>query len=407
MHPEVKDLIKKNEKPGERGKVFFLLFDRNTEILAERLNLEIIFPGTELLSYLDNNLYTNLIAEKAGISCEQNILTKVNSYEHLLLLTSSLGKDLVIQTPYGYSGHNTFLVSSKEDYNKYAVDIEKEKVVKITKRHSNYVHAAIEACATPKGILISPLMLDLTGYEELTPYKAGWYGNEISPSLFGDELKKKAVNLTRKIGYQLLKEGYRGYFELDLLVDNNEELYVKALNPRISGLMNLNINGKHANSSVPLFLFHLMEWMDIPYIIDINSLNEDWSSDEYMGEWTQLMVKHTLDTVELTTDLPTSGIWKMKVDGNIAHHDDATNQNEITEDNQAFFMNIIQNGDYMHEGLNLGVLFVKRRVTDENYRFTKFAKRWINAIRSKYRSEIIDSEQKSFTRLNGKELMTS
>jgi hypothetical protein len=397
-HPEVIDYINNNGGSGNsNGKVLFLMFNKYTEILAKKLNLEILYPSFELISFLDNNLYTNMIAEKAEVPFKPQILTKVNSYKHLLPLTSSLGTDLAIQTPFGYAGHNTFLVSNKEDYNKYAAEIEREKIVKITRRESSYINTAIEACVTNQGTLTAPLMIDLTGFEELTPHKSGWCGNEIYPHSFNHQIREKAKNYTVIFGNLLWKEGYRGYFELDFLVDSEDnEIYFNELNPRISGLSNLTNNSKFTNIDVPLFLFHLLEWMDIPFNIDINSLNNNWLTDDYVGEWTQVIIKHTLDTKELITDVPVSGIWKMKIDGSIAFISDATNQNEIKDENQAYFLNIIQPENYMYRGLNLGVLFVKNSFINDQHQLTKHAKRWINAIRSLYRSDVIDYNDKTF-----------
>ena len=40
---------------------------------------------------------------------------------------------------------------------------------------------AVEACITRHGTVIGPLMTDLIGHPELTPYRGGWCGNDIHP----------------------------------------------------------------------------------------------------------------------------------------------------------------------------------------------------------------------------------
>ena len=62
----------------------------------------------------------------------------------------TLGNDLVVQTPFGDSGHTTFFISSEQDFKKYEEEIVKEKEVKIMKR-INCRGAAIEACVTRHG----------------------------------------------------------------------------------------------------------------------------------------------------------------------------------------------------------------------------------------------------------------
>ena len=61
---------------------------------------------------MDNKVNTNRIAEKAGVACVPNILHNVKNYEHLREISAHLGNDLVVQTPFGDSGHTTFFISN-------------------------------------------------------------------------------------------------------------------------------------------------------------------------------------------------------------------------------------------------------------------------------------------------------
>ena len=71
---------------------------------------------------------------------------------------------------------------------------------------------------------------------ELTPYKGGWCGNEIFPGAFSKSIRTKARDMAYRFGNQLIKEGYRGYFDLDFLIDEDDgEVYLGELNPRICG----------------------------------------------------------------------------------------------------------------------------------------------------------------------------
>ena len=48
--------------------------------------------------------------------------------------------------------------------------------------------------------------------------------------------RRTAREMVRKLGDVLSREGYRGYFEVDLLRDlDSDELYLGEVNPRISG----------------------------------------------------------------------------------------------------------------------------------------------------------------------------
>ena len=165
----------------------------------------------ELPNNIGRSKIRNRLAEKAGVPCVPYVLTKIDSYEDLNKKSKHLGKDLVIQLPYGDSGHTTFFIKEEKEYDKHAEEIEGEKEVKVMKR-INCRGAAIEACVTRHGTVVAPLMTELVGFKELTPYKGGWCGNEIYANAFTKSIRTKARRYTRLFGDQLREEGYKGYF---------------------------------------------------------------------------------------------------------------------------------------------------------------------------------------------------
>ncbi len=84
--------------------------------LPKQLGLEVCFPSAQLRSFLDNKVNTNRIAEKAGVACVPYVLSPVESYAHLREVSKKLGEHLVVQTPYGDSGHTTFFISNEEEF---------------------------------------------------------------------------------------------------------------------------------------------------------------------------------------------------------------------------------------------------------------------------------------------------
>lgn len=390
QHPEVLSYIRSRSVNGKMGKALFLMFDEKTEMLAKEIGLDVCFPSSALRTFLDNKVNTNRIAEKAGVACVPNVLSAVSSYTHLLEITPHLGNDLVIQTPFGDSGHTTFFIANESDFEKYKTEITSEKEVKIMKR-INCFGTAIEGCVTQHGTLVVPLMTELVGFKELTPYKGGWCGNEIFPNAFNEILREKAKKFTRQFGDQLSKEGYKGYFELDFLIDkDNGEVYLGELNPRVSGVSSLTNHAKFAMTDVPLFLFHLLEWLDIAYTIDVDELNKRWTLAENMDSWSQLIIKHTRATLELAIKAPASGIWEMKKNGNLNYKSMNTHRQSVIDDNEAFYLQITQKDGYLYEGADLGILVMRGRLMNDAFELSERAKRWIRAIRSHYKSHIIE-----------------
>jgi biotin carboxylase len=389
-HPEVINYIKSKSVNGKAGKALFLMFDEKTEQFAKALGLDVCFPSAQLRSFLDNKVNTNRIAEKAGVACVPYVLSPVESYAHLRKVSEKLGENLVVQTPFGDSGHTTFFISNEEEFDLHKEEILKEKEVKIMKRINCY-GTAIEGCVTKHGTLVAPLMTELVGFKELTPYKGGWCGNEIYPNAFNADIREKAKKYTQQFGDQLRKEGYKGYFELDFLIDkDNGEIYLGELNPRVSGVSSLTNHAKFAMTDVPLFLFHMLEWLDVPYEIDVNELTNRWAMAESMDSWSQLVIKHTRKTLELVTEAPKSGIWEMKKNGNIQFKKMDAHRQSVVGDNEAFYIQITQKDDYLYEGADLGILVMRGRQMDDEFILSERAKRWIKALRSHYKADMID-----------------
>ena len=393
QHPEVKDYLGSRKKGKSAGKAMFLMFDETTEKLAKKLGLQIMFPPAKMRTLMDNKVNTNRIAEKAGVPCVPYVLSQVKDYKHLNKVSKTLGTDLVIQTPYGDSGHTTFFITNEEEFKKHEDEIVKEKEVKIMKR-INCRGSAIEACVTRHGTIVAPLMTELVGFKEMTPYKGGWCGNEIYPNAFTPEIRKKATKYTQLFGDQLRKEGYKGYFELDFLIDqDNGEIYLGELNPRVTGASSITNHAVFALADAPLFVFHILEWMDVEYDLDIKELNERWSRQENIDGWSQLIIKHTEDTIEYVSEAPKSGIYKMFDNGHIQFDRMDTHRRAVETEDEAFFLHIAKEGDYLYEGADMGILVSRGRMMTDNFNLNARAKQWIQAIRGKYSSQIVEDKR--------------
>lgn len=392
QHPEVQEYIRSRKKGRKAGKVMFLMFTEKTEKLAKKLGLEVMFPSAKMRTSMDNKVNTNRLAEKAGVACVPYVLSKVEDYKHLHKVSNHLGNDLVIQTPFGDSGHTTFFISNEEEYKEHAEEIEAEKEVKIMKR-INCRGSAIEACVTRHGTIVAPLMTELVGFKELTPYKGGWCGNEIYPNSFTPELRKKAREYTQKFGDQLRKEGYKGYFELDFLIDqDNGEIYLGELNPRVTGASSITNHAVFALADAPLYLFHILEWMDVDYEMNVDTINNRWAKQENTDSWSQLIVKHTKKTIEKVTEAPRSGIWKIFDNGHIQFNRMDTHRRAVESEKEAFFLRISNAGDYLYEGADMGILVTRGRMMTDNFQLTHRAKTWIDAIHNNYTSTVLEDK---------------
>lgn len=381
-HKEVVDRVKPHG-----GKALFLMFDEETERLAADAGLEVAFPSAALRHRLDSKIETTRLGDEAGVPSVSNTLGRASSYAELRGLAdgAGLGEELVVQTPYGDSGQTTFFLSSESDWAEHAeqlVDEELKVMRRITCRE-----AAIEGVITRHGTLVGPLMTELTGFPELTPYGGGWCGNDVFPTALSERHRALARRYTTQMGERLRREGYRGYFELDFLADmDSGEMWLGELNPRVTGASSMTNVTAVAYGDMPLFLFHLLEFMGVEYEIDVDALNEGWAQPGALDEWSQFILKDTARKTEVITAAPRSGIWRLdpRSHGGIRFVRRATDWHTVADEDEAFYLRIAQQGGYRYPGADLGILVTRGRLQTDEHELTDRARTWIAGIKRQF-----------------------
>jgi D-alanine-D-alanine ligase-like ATP-grasp enzyme len=382
-HKEIVDAVR-SRSPGVAA---FLMFDEETEALAQELGLRVAFPPASLRRRLDSKIETTRLGDEAGVPSVPNTMGRASTYRELLDVAdgAGLGHDLVVQTPYGDSGQTTFFVADRDDWRE-----SEEKIVgqelKVMRRIEPR-ELAIEGVITRHGTLVGPLMTELTGFPELTPYDGGWCGNDVSPDVLTEEQRRTARERTIAMGERLRQEGYRGYFELDFLLDaHTGELWLGELNPRVTGASSITNVTAVAYGDMPLFLFHLLEFMDVDFEFDVDELNERWAQVHNLDEWTQFILKQTEDVTEVITDAPDSGIWRTERGRGITFARRDTDWHTVADESEAFYLRIAGPGQFRYPGADLGILVTRGRFMDDEHRLQDRAKDWITGIKGRFRS---------------------
>jgi biotin carboxylase len=377
------------QRRGGTPMVVMVFFDEETEEICRELGYQLILPPDSLRRRLDSKIVTTQLGEEAGAPSVPNVLGAADSWAELTELSKAngLGTDLVVQTPYGDSGKTTFFIRSEQDWDANAADIVGEQL-KVMKRIDNKA-AAVEACITRHGTIVGPFMTDLTGYPELTPYKGGWCGNDLFPEALTTKQRTTAIDHVRRLGDRLAKEGYLGFLEIDVLIDlQDDSVYLGELNPRISGASSMTNVTAGAYADVPLFLFHLLEYMDAEYTVDVEEINERWRELAAVDVWAQLIMKDPADIVERILQAPRTGTYHLDDDGILEFAGVSNDWHDVTHEDEAFFLRVYAPGDYRFKGADLGILVTKGRMQTADG-LTKRCRAYIDGIRDEYVSESI------------------
>ena len=149
-HKEVADLVSAHGP----GKAAFLMFDDETEQLADELRLDVVFPPASLRHRLDSKIETTRLGDEAGVPSVPNTMGTATTYPELISLARSggLGDDLVVQTPYGDSGQTTFFIADGRDWDRHERKVAGEQL-KVMKRIEPR-ELAIEGVITRHGTLV-------------------------------------------------------------------------------------------------------------------------------------------------------------------------------------------------------------------------------------------------------------
>ncbi|MBV9534113.1 MAG: hypothetical protein JO321_01735, partial [Solirubrobacterales bacterium] len=197
--------------------------------------------------------------------------------------------------------------------------------------------------------------------------------------------RERAWQLTRRLGDRLAQEGYRGQLEVDYLLDRDtDELYLGELNPRLSGISSMTNVSASAYADMPLFLFHLAEYMDLDYEIDVEELNQRWAAEHYQDHWSQIILKEPEDVAELLTAAPQTGIWRLGVDGRLVFSRYGNDWHSLDDEREGFYLRILGPGEYRYKGADLGILVTRARLQTDDDQLTDRAGQWIAALRGEF-----------------------
>lgn len=389
-------------KNDTNGRAIFLFFDERIEAICQSLDLDIILPKNSLVREIDSKIVTTEIGNQAGVHSVPNVLTHISSYADLqrVACESGLGERWVVQTAYGDSGKTTFFIASEADYQKVAAKIESEDRVKVMRR-VNCTGTAIEACATRWGTFVGPLLTELIGIKTLTPYPGGWCGNELYDVAFPSDVRQQVQRKTQAMGDALYQRGYRGYFELDYLIDlDSNEVYLGELNARITGISAMTNLSDFSAENIPLFLFHLLEFEpEIDLKLDVNDFNQAILAQGASGTAAQVILKYTDEMLKIITQAPVSGVYTLDSDGILALKQPGYNLRDALAENEAYLLRIMAAGEYAYQGGDLAILFLNRVIREPQGKLNAEGEQWLNALQRNFQFRNLNQEERSLVEL--------
>jgi len=201
--------------------------------------------------------------------------------------TRELGPEIVIQLPdiARGGGRGTFFIRSAQDYDslreRLKGNVWREARLKtiLVRRLIKGASASAAVCVTQNGILISGLQRQLIDVPYCaTPIEKGifcghvWDGNAWTPTV-----REAAMTQARKIGDFVASLGYRGILGIDFVInERTKTVYPLEINPRFTGAFPMLSFLHNQNGIIPLDIFHLITFLNLPCQFDVAKLNRQY-----------------------------------------------------------------------------------------------------------------------------------
>ncbi|MFA5025258.1 MAG: ATP-grasp domain-containing protein [Candidatus Shapirobacteria bacterium] len=216
--------------------------------------------------------------------CQQNKLPVVPgiiaefNQESFKKTQEKFGENLIIQTHFGWAGNST------HHFNNYEIAqtiIPQKTLAKFSPLLTGY-SLLNNCCLTRYGLIQSPPALQYTGLIDFTQNPFATVGRQW-PSLAPVEIQEQINQITTNFSEKILKPlNYRGFFGLDFIVSDNQ-VYLLECNPRLTASFAFYTQIELINNLTPLFYYHLAEFINLNYSIDIAQEQKRFSNQNIIG----------------------------------------------------------------------------------------------------------------------------
>ncbi len=236
----------------------------------------------------DNKIAFNEMLEETNLPVPPYLILSQEdmNYNHV---AESLGDKIVIQFPISFSGSGTFIIHSKKEFyttissERFKKQKDKNELgaIKITKYVNRKLSPVIGVCCTKEGVVYTDLYNQIIDAPEVVEKEKGtgvYCGNEWTSATFPEMIKKQAYEAAEKIGtYLKNKEGYKGYFGLDFILDDDTKtLYPIEVNIRLIGSFPVFSMLQEIHRQPLIQAIQILQYLDRDdYVLDVESLNRE------------------------------------------------------------------------------------------------------------------------------------
>ena len=161
-------------------------------------------------------------------------------------------------------------------------------------------------------------------------------------------------------------------------------MYLGELNPRVTGASSMTNVTAVAYGDMPLFLFHLLEFLDVEYEIDVDELNGGWAR---RGDRRVEPVHPQGHRGLVGVDHGSAAIGNLEARRRARRHPfvrGETDWHTVADEDEAFYLRIAHEGGYRYPGADIGILVTRGRLQTDDHSLTERAHTWISGIKGQF-----------------------
>lgn len=267
---------------------------------------------------IDNRLYQSL---KTKYAATKFVFQIAEMTEGGGTGTSFIGSD---------SDFLNFIEKLKE---KWLVRKKKIEFVTVTKFIEG-TPSSIFACVTKYGILVGRVQTQLQDIPEVRITNEGsglFCGHDWSYRNFSENIQNQAKEIARKLGELLLKEGFKGVFGVDLIVDGQERVYPIECNPRLTDAFPVVSMIYLEKGIIPMDYFHILEHLGVDYDLDVEKTNQTYDTPL---DGSQILLETKSSNWTLSEGGLKAGIYQVNTSGELSFVKEGYRYEHIENDSQ-------------------------------------------------------------------------
>jgi len=286
-HPLTREYLRSLPDPK-----YFFLYQNYPELrdLGREENWVLLANPPELRVRVGSRSFFNELIQCLRVNAAEGLLCPIEELwaHEYRYWAERVGAKLAVQLPeirMG-GGRGTFFIFSEQQYQALQSRLRgriwrgSRIETMSVRRFIEGTPASVALCVTENGILFSRLqtqLLDLP-YTDAMPENGVFCGHSWGGSLFLDPTSDAVKAQTAPFGEYLGRMGYRGIVGIDLVVEKGTgRIYPMEINPRLTGAFPMLSQLHLGNGVIPMEIFHLLEFLGVPYEVDLASMNDEYA----------------------------------------------------------------------------------------------------------------------------------